>query len=231
MFVVGRGGGGGGGGMPVVGNGGGGGGGGGMAPPPPGAVGKGGGGGIMELAPPNADLLPRPPLLLANMVLGLNMVTPSEVPLSCACRCAASIRSARLPCRSGWLPTGRPVFSSRFSSLLKAYWTVMGRLPRYWLCMQSMAVSDASKESYETNPKPLDSLVFSSLDILGGRMSVPKAEKVSYRRASSTSKGSRLATNRLAPTSLDCSALAFRDDFDTRIALPYNLIMFSTVMA
>lgn len=92
-------------------------------------------------------------------------------------------------------------------------------------------MSDASNESKLQKPKPLLSLVASSRIILGGRMSVPKAEKVSYKRDSSTSVGSKFPMNKLAPTSLVWSALLLREDLLTRMGLPYSLIMLRIVMA
>ncbi len=112
----------------------------------------------------------------ANCVFGLKLVKDRDVSFSCACRCAANIRSARLPCRSDALPMASPPSAVSF---LKAYCTVICLFPKNSLCMQSMAMSDASKESYATKPNPLLSFVSSSLAIFGDRISVPNAEKVS----------------------------------------------------
>lgn len=66
---------------------------------------------------------------------------------------AASSRSAGVPWRSPW------------PSFLKAYWTVMALLARYWLFIDSIAASAASKSWYEMKPKPLDSPVVGSREI------------------------------------------------------------------
>mmetsp|Transcript_17112 Transcript_17112/g.28099 ORF Transcript_17112/g.28099 Transcript_17112/m.28099 type:complete len:211 (-) Transcript_17112:364-996(-) len=148
---------------------------------------------------------------VANMVLGTfcTPVPDSPVLVDKNSRCglaAANIRSARLPCLSGIPPGERPPSATMSPSpdvvpFLNAYCTVICRLHRYWLCMHSIAVSLASKESKETKPNPLLWLVMSSLIIFGGRMIVPNAEKVSYSNFSSTSAGSKFPMNKFAPTS------------------------------
>ena len=98
----------------------------------------GGGGGNDE------GVVPAGMMELANLVLGAKEL---EVLPSCAFRCCANIRSARLPCRSACPPVGRPVSSLMLVSFLNAYWTTICLLQRYCPFIQSMAVSDASKES------------------------------------------------------------------------------------
>ena len=53
-------------------------------------------------------------------------------------------------------------------------------LHRNWPFMASMAVSEDSKLSYDTKPKPLEAPVSGSRMILGVATIIPKAEKVSY---------------------------------------------------
>ena len=57
--------------------------------------------------------------------------------------CAASSRSAAVPCRSPFDPV---------PSFLNAKPTVTGLFMRNWLFIDSIAASAASKESYEMNP-------------------------------------------------------------------------------
>lgn len=83
-------------------------------------------------------------------------------------RCwAAKRRSAGVPCRSPLV------------SFLKAYPTAMERLHRYCPFIASMAESDASKQSKEMKPNPLELPVSGSRIIFGVAMMTPKALNVS----------------------------------------------------
>lgn len=152
--------------------------------------------------------------------------------------CAARSLSAGVPCRS-------PVLES----FLSAYEMVMGRLRRCWLESDSMAASDASKESKEMKPKLREAPVVSSratccrrgkrdrrgqwckgscpashladrLRTFGRPTTFPNALNVSYSILSSTVE-SRLPTKRLAPMSI-----CFRSELAlfTRNGLPNSLM-------
>lgn len=98
--------------------------------------------------------IPIPPAELANKTFGLGLEpAPFEMYFLMGLD-AASIRSARLPCRSGRppfapppLPPPPPLLPSDESVFLNAYCTVICRLQRNWLCMHSMLISLLSNES------------------------------------------------------------------------------------
>ena len=95
--------------------------------------------------------------------------------------------------------------------------------------MACSAASEASKESYDTNPYDKERPVASSLPTWAASTNRPNAEKVSCKILSSTS-GDKLPMNKLAPTSIRFNVALSVPTLLlaqlTRSGRPYTLTMF-----
>jgi hypothetical protein len=111
--------------------------------------------GIMGFGPAVAIALPLVPTTILPLPLLIVVLALRYFRMGLL---AANILSALDPCLSLVTPPPEawPPVSSFVVVLLKAYSTTICRLQRYWLFIQAMAISLASKESNDTNPNPLD---------------------------------------------------------------------------